>query len=192
MRQNILLAQEGTPASPEDVLTLSYLGVLVVVIAVFLVVFIAQGYVKDFKRRRSQLERQVSAVFTNKDSCNHCNYDVGGGRDPVTECPQCGQNPYQIPAIIKSRRLVDMFQGTERCPRCNLDLSNVDGDSCPNCDIRSDTVIDAFDDVICANPQCDHNLKPAQQVRGGPVKHCPSCGTSNPYTPSGNHRQAPA
>lgn len=192
MKLSILLAQEGTPASPEDILTLSYLGVLVVIIAVFLVVFIAQGYIKDFKQRRSRLERQVSAVFTDKDSCNHCGNSLDSTQEPAAQCGQCGQNPYQIPAIIKSRRLVNMLQGKERCPRCNADVSDTDGDSCPNCEVKSNTPVDRFNDVICANPRCNHNLRADQVVRDGPVNHCPSCGTPNPYTPSGNHPQTPA
>lgn len=188
MGPDVIVAQSGAPAGPGDVLSISYLAVLLVVIGVFLVVLVTQGYVKDFKKRQSQIERQVSAIFTEKDSCNHCGNNVGPSTEAVEQCPQCGQNPYQIPAIIKSRELVNMIRGADRCPRCNMDLEEVQSENCPNCEVRRNTVVDAFGDVVCANPSCNKNLKPAQDIQGGPVSTCPRCGTPNPYNPTGSHQ----
>jgi predicted amidophosphoribosyltransferase len=170
----------SSQAAATNRFAIASLATFVIVLCLFVAVLVARGQVKDFKRSKSKAERRISDLFKNDaGTCNHCGNDLPESDRTLTTCPQCGEEPYELPALIKSRELVEKLVGGDRCPHCNEDLSNVSGNTCPNCSRRSDSVVQAFDDTICANPRCDYNLKRAQD--DGPVDRCPACNTPHPY-----------
>jgi|GEM_PF-4363413 len=89
------------------------------------------------------------------------------------------------------RRVSNVFKDeAETCNHCGNSLppSHDPQADCPFCGhkpyrisdlVTNRDVLDGFNDTICANPDCNYNLKKAEQ--GGRVDRCPKCKTQDPY-----------